>query len=449
VTAAATDAWIAGGLRRATLPLRPRGDTLEPEGPLRISGPFEASVLAWDPSGGGHAGLASIEVTLDGAGWYRIAPRRFGFEAEPQAGLVFDHRDSHLGPTRMAWRLGRLPGNDLGTGAGGAVFDLPAGEHRLGVVARTVSGAERRAVMRVVVGPDAGPPPAAGASGVPATLEFEALPRFLDLRAAAEIPPPCREAAGAEWRRLPDGRLGAGADYADATGDGACRFTGSPGLLAVRLAAPDRALRVDADRFHLDLPAGARFFPGPVVIAAAPARDVPEGLTPMGAAIDLLPAGEALSAKATLAFDAPQGEPVRRLGVYRWDPIGARWDFEGNDLDAAGRPALSFRRYGRLALLRDDAPPRLDEVRPAAGSIVGRSPVLQARVEDTGTGLDWDGVRFVLDGKALVSEFDPDRGLSRVVDLPPLAPGRHRLEVTAVDRAGNVSPAARVDFEAR
>jgi hypothetical protein len=455
VTAAAKDSWISGGVRRQTLALHPRGDAVELDAPLRVSGPFEASVLAWDPAGGGHAGLASIEVTVDGAEWYRIAPRRFGFEAGPQAGLVFDHRDSHLGPTRMAWRLGRLPGNELGAGPGGAVFDLPAGEHRLGVVARTVSGAERRAVIRVAVGTEAAPP-AAGSGGdtttAPGAFEFEALPRFLDLRrmakpdAAAQPASLCREAAGALWRRLPDGRLGAGIDYADAT---ACGFTGSSGLLAIRQASPDRPLHFDGDRFHLDLPAGARFFPGPVAIGEAQARDLPEGLTAIGAAVDLLPAGEALAAKATLTFDAPPGEAVRRLGVYRWDAIGGRWDFEGNDVDPGGRPALSFRRYGRLALLRDDAPPRLDEVRPAAGSIVGRSPLLQARVEDTGTGLDWDGVRFVLDGKTLVSEFDPDRGLSRVVDLLPLAPGRHRLEVTAVDRAGNLSPAARVDFEVR
>jgi hypothetical protein len=460
VSAAAKDSWIAGGLRRKMLPLRVHGDTAEPEEPLRVSGPFEASILAWDPSGGGHAGLASIEVTMDDSDWYRIAPRRFGFEAGPQAGLVFDHRDSHLGPTRMAWRLGRLPGNELGTGTGGAVFDLPPGEHRLGVVARSVSGALRRAVLRVVVGPEAAPPTAA--AGDPETFDFEALSRFIDLRrpgtlesAAQEPPALCGKAANALWRRLPDGRFGAGVDYAEATVDdgsheaGACRFMGGSALLAIRQASPDRPLHLDGDRFHVDLPEGARFFPGPVALGAAPARDVPQGLAPIGAAVDLLPAGEALAAKATLTFDVPPGEPVRRLGVYRWDPISGRWDFEGNDRDAEGRPALSFRRYGRLALLRDDAPPRLDDLRPASGAIVGRSPLLQARVEDTGTGLDWDGVRFVLDGKALVSEFDPDRGLSRVVDMAPLAPGRHRLEVTAVDRAGNVSPAARVDFEVR
>jgi hypothetical protein len=474
VTAAAKDSWIAGGLRRKGFPLRARGEVLETEEPLRVSGPFEASLVAWDPSGGGHAGLQAVEVTVDGAAWYRLAPRRFGFEAGPEAGLVFDHRDSHLGPTRMAYRIGRLPGNDLGSGSGG-LFDLPAGEHRIGIVARTVSGSERRAIVRVTVGPEAAPPAVggtdaamtpAGAGGVDA-FEFEALPRFLDLRrpgglvaasAAARtsgLSPLCREAEKASWRRLPDGRLGAGIDYVDLTADqegdeaAPCLLLRAPGLLAIRQAAPDRAVRLDENRFHLDLPVGARFFPGPIAVVTLPARDVPDGLVAVGAAIDLLPAGEALSAKATLAFDAPPGEPVQRLGIYRWDPIGHRWDFEGNAIDPGGRPSLSFRRYGRLALLRDDAAPRLDDLRPKAGAIVGRTPLLQARVEDTGTGLDWDGVRFVLDGRPLVSEFDPDHDLSRVVEAPPLPPGRHRLEVTAVDRAGNVSPAARVDFEVR
>jgi hypothetical protein len=475
VTAAAKDSWIAGGLRQKGFPLLARRDDLETEEPLRISGPFEASLVAWDPSGGGHAGLQAVDVTVDGAEWYRLAPRRFGFEAGPQAGLVFDHRDSHLGPTRMAYRLGRLPGNDLGSGSGG-VLDLKPGEHRIEIVARTVSGSERRALLRVAIGPEAAPPPGiggtepapapAGAGDAEAT-EFEALPRFLDLRRPASLgfdsvavrasglSPLCREAAQASWRRLPDGRLGAGIDYVELTADeggdeaASCRFLRAPGLLAIRQAAPERALHLDADRFHLDLPVGARFFPGPLAVVTLPARDVPDGLVAVGTAIDLLPAGEALSAKATLAFDARPGEAVSRLGIYRWDPIGHRWDFEGNAIDPGGRPSLSFRRYGRLALLRDDAAPRLDDLRPKAGAIVGRTPLLQARVEDTGTGLDWDGVRFVLDGRPLVSEFDPDRGLSRVVEAAPLLPGRHRLDVTAVDRAGNVSPAARVDFEVR
>jgi hypothetical protein len=475
VTAAAKDSWIAGGLRRKGFPLRARGDALETEEPLRVSGPFEASLVAWDPSGGGHAGLQAVEVTVDGAEWYRLAPRRFGFEAGPQAGLVFDHRDSHLGPTRMAYRLGRLPGNDLGSGSGG-VFDLPAGEHRIGIVARTVSGSERRALLRVTVGPEGAPPPGVGGTdpaapppgaGAREAYGFEALPRFLDLRRpaglvaasaaapAAGLLPLCREAEQAAWRRLPDGRLGAGIDYVDLDldegGDEAasCRLLRTPGLLAIRQATPDRGLHLDGDRFHLDLPAGARFFPGPIALATLPARDVPDGLAAVGPAIDLLPAGEALSARATLAFDAPPGEAVQKLGIYRWDAIGHRWDFEGSTIDPSGRPALSFRRYGRLALLRDDAAPHLDDLRPKAGAIVGRTPLLQARVEDTGTGLDWDGVRFVLDGRPLVSEFDPDRDLSRVVEAAPLPPGHHRLEVTAVDRAGNVSPAARVDFEVR
>ena len=92
----------------------------------------------------------------------------------------------------------------------------------------------------------------------------------------------------------------------------------------------------------------------------------------------------------------------------------------------------------------------LFEVHPADGaSGIERRPRLWARVEDLGMGLDYDGVAFVLDGAPLDSEFDPDRGVARVLDPPALAPGPHRLTVTATDRAANSSAPVAISFTSR
>ena len=49
----------------------------------------------------------------------------------------------------------------------------------------------------------------------------------------------------------------------------------------------------------------------------------------------------------------------------------------------------------------------------------------------------------------LESEFDPDRGLSKVLEPPRLSPGTHHLRVVATDLAGNASQPVEGDFEVR
>src|SRR5207245_7972036 len=148
----------------------------------------------------------------------------------------------------------------------------------------------------------------------------------------------------------------------------------------------------------------------------------------------------------------PIAQPDQRaLGIYRWDGLTSRWNFEGGDPvpDQAG-VTLKLHRYGRFALLRDESPPVVDEVSPAAGSVgLPRRLPVWAHVSEIGKGLDYDGVSFDLDGVSLESEYDPDRGCSRVLEPPLLAPGRHTLTVIATDRAGNSSAPSVISFLVR
>ena len=573
-TAAGPDAWIDGVLRVKTLALRLRNRVYEPEEPLRVSGPVLLDLSAWAPGGGGRAGIRFLEARLDGESCYRLDFDRFRFEQYPLAGLIYDHRFSHLGPTRMVWRLAALPGNALAQGgcrfvagdAGGmapGAYGLEDGAHRLEVIARDAAGAESIARLCIFSGrpaalsglrgtaardggvaavgfdaPDtarAAPAdgaaagvaacrtpawrveggrwdgrswaaldcrerdgvcePAAGASrsggndvrlrqvvaGVPgpwtwgpgvarrsppAGIEAEAMPSFLDLVAMLRSPGTAPEDAagcagdGLAWRPLEGLRLGSGLTYADlaerartaAPGLRACAVDQAIAPFAARWIAPGDSARVEGEGYRVEVPIGGRFFAGPLLVRTLPRGELPEGLRAERDPIAIAPDGECLNARATLTFATTPGDPrIGALGIYRWDGDSGRWSFEGGDPDASGSGlALGFRRYGRFALLRDEAAPVIRSVRPAGGGVVSRGRVeVVASVEDLGKGLDHDGVSFLLDGAPLESEFDPDRGTARPFDPPALTAGRHHLKVQATDRAGNVSTPVEVDFTVR
>ena len=580
ITAASETTFVDGALREQVYPLVEGAGAAAPSGPVRVSGPFLAAVSAYDPAGpDGKAGIASLEMAIDGRTVYHLAPRSFRFEQYPQAGLIFDHRRSRLGPAQFTYRLLRLPGNQLAEGgpaepapraesaAEPGALDLPAGMHRMEIRAGDEAGNRSRAVVCLLVGhpgtprawrdgdgsrggvlvhfalADAAAPPrpeakgagdggcVAGGPGVEAEIwsgegerfqplscslregaclaprdagvgdrtarlrevrdgvqgpwvlalpegavaavppasepTLEAWPGFLDVMLALDAPvvPELRLTGGPEGATLApflyrDGlRCGASIDHRRLAGAEplAIAAPGAPGGVLARLAidarflGPQDALTYRGPGFEVRLPAGSRFFPGPLLVRAVPTAGESR-LPAMSDAVELLPEGEALNERATLAFELSDAvlDP-RALGIYRWDSFHARWTYEGGDVDSTGRAlTLAFRRYGRFALLQDASPPVVGAVSPPAGARnVGRRPPIWAHVEEDGEGLDFDGVAFVLDGRPLESEFDPDRGLSKVLDVPDLSPGPHRLEIRATDKAGNLSDPAEVAFEVR
>jgi hypothetical protein len=294
----------------------------------------------------------------------------------------------------------------------------------------------------------------------------EALPSFLDLVASLASPGAAPEAAAGcagvdlAWRPLEGLRLGAGLAYSDlaarargaAAGGRGCLLEQAVAPFAARWIAPGDSVRVEGEGYRIEVPAGGRFFAGPLLVRTLPRGELPEGLRAERDPIAIAPDGECLNARATLTFATTPGEArIGSLGIYRWDGDGGRWSFEGGEVDASGSGLeLGFRRYGRFALVRDEAAPVIRSVRPAAGGSVSRRRVeVVASVEDLGKGLDHDGVSFLLDGAPLESEFDPDRGTARPFDPPTLTVGRHHLRVQATDRAGNLSTPVEVDFTAR
>jgi peptidase M23-like protein len=484
-TAATPETFLDGSWRQRTIPVQARGGAHEEPPGLVVDGPFLASVSAWDPAGGGRAGLRSVSLAIDGSSCYALEVPGFRFEQYPIAGLIFDHRFSHLGPTRMAWRLASLPGNVFAHGGCGSpgtpsgappgAIALGPGRHLLEVVVSDASGNPRRAAVAVTVrAPGEGEtlPAATRAAGSTGGSAGPAVPRYFPgfveflLPASAGATPPDLASCGLDaprpWRPIDGGAaLGIALGYDEAAALGAALASGqvrsdcplAPALASVSLdvARPGTPLRLDQGPARVEIPAGGRFYPGPVVLAEAPVAGVSDGLRPVGDAVDLLPDGESLDARGLLAlsFD-PAAEEARRLGVYRWDEVGRRWSFEGDEIDLAARSvSVLFRRYGRFALLADASPPTIGLVRPRAGAVTGGRPEISAKVGEVGKGLAWDGVSMSVDGTPVPAEFDPDRGVARPLEAPRLAPGRHHLSVRAVDRAGNASAPVEVDFSVK
>lgn len=339
---------------------------------------------------------------------------------------------------------------------------------------RCLPGPARPPAVRVRETRDGAPGPwrilaasAAGSSAPPAeSPRVDAWPSFLDVLARADTlaGPALFLAAGPATSPIApfDYRAkhlwGAAASYAQIAGRSPLsvvvaesRTPAVPLVLDVRWGEVDQPLVYRGPGFTLSLPAGGRFFAGPLVVRTEGIPG-PGPLPAVSDAVDVLPEGEALKDPATLEFDLiPGAVPPESLGIYRYDRGRERWGFEGGDLDPArGGMSLRFRRYGRFALLQDASPPVLLEVRPAPGSRgLPRRLAVQARVEDDGKGLNFDGVTIAIDNLPLESEFDPDRGLARGIAPLTLAPGRHHIRVEAIDRAGNHSAVVEGDFEVR
>jgi peptidase M23-like protein len=575
ITSASASAFVDGDAREAVYPIEPgRGGLLTTDRPVRVSGPFLASLGTYDPTGdSGRAGITSLDVKVDGTIRYRLAFRSFRFDQYPQSGLIFDHRFSRLGPAAFGYRLSRLPGNDFGTApidAGQAAgefhagaFDLPPGTHVMEIA--VTDAAANRSLMRACIEAarpsppdaleweggaddhvlvrfrplpaDAGPAPAgkgapppcvheprgveagfwdeAGRQFLPATCKIdericllpqvgekrrppavrlreimngvpgpwgllvrdgaaaplpdgvaprvETWPAFMDVLVPLEnpLPPSLRLAAGLgrnpleELSYRDDLTLGAAVDYSRAAGLAPFFILGPADsaplaslVFDVRWVEPGVPLDYEGPGFSLHFPEKARFFAGPLALRTERTPGT-ERLPSLTDAIEILPEGETLNDRATLSFElSPGAVAPETLGIYRWDSFRSRWSYEGGDLEEDGaRLSLRFRRYGRFALLQDASPPDLREIWPAPGtSVTARRPAFTARVEDEGKGLNYDGVTFELDGRHLESEFDPDRGLSKVLDPPLLSPGTHHLRVVAADLAGNVSEPIEGDF---
>ncbi|MFN8587948.1 MAG: hypothetical protein U0704_09115, partial [Candidatus Eisenbacteria bacterium] len=163
------------------------------------------------------------------------------------------------------------------------------------------------------------------------------------------------------------------------------------------------------------------------------------GLVPLTPVLQVLPYRLPLRKDAPIALRPGERDSIAGVGLYRRAP-GGTWEYvRGQSWDATARLfRAETATLGEFALLRDVSPPVVRTVRPPRRALPGAYSrwALAARVSEAGSGVDAAESRFVVDGRAVPSEWDPDADELRWRPLVPPAPGTHTYEVIVRDRAG-------------
>jgi len=132
-------------------------------------------------------------------------------------------------------------------------------------------------------------------------------------------------------------------------------------------------------------------------------------------------------------------ENPSQLGVYYQTKRG-KWIFIDNQYNETDRAmsakVLSFEKF---ALIRDDEPPSITNLYPRnSQKINSRRPVLSAHIRDKLSGIGSENdVELWLDGRKLISEYDPERNRVTYQVQNRLKPGPHELKVIVRDKVKN------------
>ena len=134
-------------------------------------------------------------------------------------------------------------------------------------------------------------------------------------------------------------------------------------------------------------------------------------LVPVSPIYNIQPAG-AVFKKAVISTKPKTS--TDKTNLYHWE--NNRWEYKSSG---------TTRNLGRWALFRDTVPPDI--------KILSTHPVFRARIEDKGSGLDYDSISLYVDGKKIPAEYST----ARKEIFYTLPQGNHKIKCCATDRAGN------------
>ncbi len=206
---------------------------------------------------------------------------------------------------------------------------------------------------------------------------------------------------------------------------------------AGRYATPDGSVRID-------YPARAFFEDAYLwVEEQAGAASLPEGLEPVSRVFRMEPADLPLDqglwvgirpGPGGVASAAPASE-----GVALYRIAGGDIDYQGAEV-RDGLIGTRVRRLATFVLARDTRPPSVQLLSPTDTVLAASGrPLLRARVRDLESGFAEDSLTFLIDGRRVPSEWNPEASDLRYRTRRPLAPGPHTIVVEATDRAGNTT----------
>ena len=132
------------------------------------------------------------------------------------------------------------------------------------------------------------------------------------------------------------------------------------------------------------------------------------------------------------------GPDLKNIGLCRATDNGWQW-MKPEHL--AGRLSVKSNLLGTFALMKDDEPPQIYFVSPGDRKISRNSlPEIRIRLTDNFSGIEDDrDILVSVDGRWLIPEYDPERGILSTSPDQKLGEGGHQLDVRATDAAGNSS----------
>ena len=188
-----------------------------------------------------------------------------------------------------------------------------------------------------------------------------------------------------------------------------------------------------------EFPSGAVYAPlCPTVESFRP--KVSERLKAVGDGYEFLPSSVPFDKPVGISLRYPKQYPrPQQLGIYR-DLGEASWGFVGCIVDTQEEVVRAEVCYfSRYALLADEVPPVISLVIPRPDAQPAESqPLIRARVRDFESGIRREeDIALRLDGKRLISVYDPEAHTVSHQIKRPLAKGPHTLQIVVRDACGN------------
>jgi len=461
-----------------------------------VSGKVQFRAAMYDQIGAeNHCSVQAMQLSIDGEPFYRVNFDTFTFTTNHRVGLIYDFNKTRYFPAQFYYKLynpyGHLPYTRSFDRSGG-IWDTaqsPEGLHTLEIQAEDAAGHKAIATFEVKVAPggeeknagtprrkDAGtekdskhlrvahaPPPGitVGLRDFGKFIEVVVLPNrpleglpeiFVQQQGGQKVQIPVRQ--GGEDRfvgtydLIPglDGRAEITISGTDLAGEG---YQAQAVFLVQTIFARKGGQASWGENTFISFPPGSLY--EDTFVNILPETDYQEETAlPLASSVyGFNPRGMPLEREATVAIQYPaQIKDLKKLGVYRWDPLQNRWKYLDDTLNPQRRILSAEVNFlASYALLIDHALPVISDLQPSFGSKVqGSLPEVSAVIQDQGKGVDEASIVMELDGVVLDAEYDPDRNKAAFPLERPLKSGKHTLRVQASDLAGNKAVPVQSEF---
>jgi len=130
------------------------------------------------------------------------------------------------------------------------------------------------------------------------------------------------------------------------------------------------------------------------------------------------------------------GEDESNLGLYLWD--GQRWEFLAIVNPQLNEASITTMKLGIFSIIGDTEPPSVGELQPSVYS--EPDTPITARIEDSGSGIDPQGIEIMINGQNYNVPGTALRGQAFSFTLPEdHKPGNYSLQLTVKDNVGNLT----------